>query len=147
MKFMQALVIWRDINSSTMDAFSRRSCRIHSSINPIRIKGSPARALQVSDLDGTMVGDSAWADEATREFSTYWEHNAALCGGVLVYNTGRSLGQFTKLLEEKSGTLAVPNALITAVGTKVSRSTFLSRKAVQRGQDFLPVSCLTLQPR
>jgi hypothetical protein len=66
-----------------------------------------------------MVGDSAWANEATREFSQYWESNAALCGGILVYNTGRSLGQFIALHEEKSGTLALPNALITAVGTKV----------------------------
>eukprot|EP00884_Botryococcus_braunii_P004434 jgi/Botrbrau1/13992/Bobra.150_1s0004.1 len=75
--------------------------------------------MLVSDLDGTMVGGNQWANEATREFCNYWEYNAALCGGVLVYNTGRSLGQFMSLHEEKNGTLALPNALITAVGTKI----------------------------
>ena len=49
----------------------------------------------------------------------YWEEHAALCGSVLVYNTGRSLGQIQSLLEEKRGIMAVPDALITAVGTKV----------------------------
>ena len=42
-----------------------------------------------------------------------------------VYNTGRSLGQFVSLLEEKAGKLALPDVLITAVGTKVAlTSTF-----------------------
>lgn len=36
-----------------------------------------------------------------------------------VYNTGRSLGQFVSLMEEKAGGLALPDVLITAVGTKV----------------------------
>lgn len=36
-----------------------------------------------------MVGDSDEADAATRDFQAYWEDNAALAGGVLVYNTGR----------------------------------------------------------
>ena len=36
-----------------------------------------------------------------------------------VYNTGRSLGQFVSLLTEKAGKLALPDVLITAVGTKV----------------------------
>lgn len=44
---------------------------------------------QVSDLDGTMVGEGEEADATTREFAAYWEENAALSGGVLVYNTGR----------------------------------------------------------
>ena len=48
----------------------------------------------------------------------YWEDHAALCGSVLVFNTGRSLGQIRALLDEKR-MLAVPDALITAVGTKV----------------------------
>ena len=46
-------------------------------------------AHQVSDLDGTMVGEGEEADAATAEFGAYWEDNAALAGGVLVYNTGR----------------------------------------------------------
>lgn len=75
--------------------------------------------LQVSDLDGTMVGTTPEADEMTSAFTRYWEGTAALCNSVLVYNTGRSLGQFKGLLQEKAGVLAVPDALITAVGTKV----------------------------
>ena len=39
-----------------------------------------------------------------------------------VYNTGRSLGQFISLLTEKAGKLALPDVLITAVGTKVPPS-------------------------
>ena len=66
-----------------------------------------------------MVGSSPWADEATAEFTQYWESTAALAGGVLVYNTGRSLGQFVGLWESKAGRLALPDALITAVGTKI----------------------------
>ena len=80
--------------------------------------------MQVSDLDGTMVGEGEAADTATREFRDYWESNAALAGSVLVYNTGRSLGQFNSLMQEKAGALAVPDVLITAVGTKV-RITFI----------------------
>ncbi|KAL4457961.1 hypothetical protein ABPG75_012826 [Micractinium tetrahymenae] len=77
--------------------------------------------MLVSDLDGTMVGEGEEADACTREFATYWEENAALAGGVLVYNTGRSLGQFQGLLEYKAGALPVPDVLITAVGTKIWR--------------------------
>lgn len=78
--------------------------------------------MQVSDLDGTMVGESPAADAATAQFYEYWENTAALAGGVLVYNTGRSLGQFQELLASKAAMLALPNALITAVGTKVLAS-------------------------
>lgn len=74
---------------------------------------------QVSDLDGTMVGNGHEADAMTQNFKQYWEDNAALRNSVLVYNTGRSLGQFTSLYQEKAGALALPNVLITAVGTKV----------------------------
>ena len=77
---------------------------------------------QVSDLDGTMVADGAPADAATQDFCDYWEANAALAGGVLVYNTGRSLGQFISLFDEKAGALALPDVLITAVGIKVTAS-------------------------
>ena len=73
-------------------------------------------------MDGTMVGDGEAADAATAMFCDYWENTAALAGGVLVYNTGRSLGQFQELLESKAPALALPNALITAVGTKVVSS-------------------------
>lgn len=66
-----------------------------------------------------MVGESEAADAATQQFCDYWENEAAVVGSVLVYNTGRSLGQFIALLEDKAGKLALPDVLITAVGTKV----------------------------
>ncbi len=50
-----------------------------------------------------MVGEGADADAATARFCAYWEDTAALAGSVLVYNTGRSLGQFTALWAEKAG--------------------------------------------
>jgi hypothetical protein len=56
----------------------------------------------------------------------YWESHAALAGSVLVYNTGRSLGQFQSLMREKTGKLAVPDVLITAVGTKVRMDSSIS---------------------
>jgi hypothetical protein len=71
-----------------------------------------------------MVSDSNdekekyWGLVRTAEFQTYWEDNAALAGGVLVYNTGRSKGQLVYLLGERPQ-LAVPDVCITAVGTKV----------------------------
>lgn len=85
---------------------------------------SQASSMQVSDLDGTMVGESPAADAATAAFSSYWENTATLAGGVLVYNTGRSLGQVQQLLESKQDTLALPNVVITAVGTKVGQPEF-----------------------
>ena len=81
--------------------------------------------MQVSDLDGTMVGNGPEADSMTHQFTQFWENNAVLRNSVLVYNTGRSLGQFTSLYQEKAGALALPNVLITAVGTKVSFFHFL----------------------
>ncbi|KAG2425471.1 hypothetical protein HXX76_013681 [Chlamydomonas incerta] len=71
--------------------------------------------MVVSDLDGTMVGD----DAATGAFKSWWEDAGALAGGVLVYNTGRSLPSFLELLRSKAGCMAVPDALILAVGTCV----------------------------
>ena len=67
-----------------------------------------------------MVGNGNEADSMTRRFTEFWENNAVLRNSVLVYNTGRSLGQFASLYQEKAGNLALPNVLITAVGTKVS---------------------------
>eukprot|EP00803_Ostreobium_quekettii_P004176 evm.model.scf_87.1 EVM.evm.TU.scf_87.1 scf_87:8029-14871(-) len=74
--------------------------------------------LVVSDLDGTMVGN----DAATGAFRDFWEQEAVLRGSVLVYNTGRNLQSFKGLLAEKSGVLAVPDILISAVGTKIYRN-------------------------
>lgn len=48
-------------------------------------EAAPNPVMVVSDLDGTMVGD----DAATAAFRDWWENEALLRGGVLVYNTGR----------------------------------------------------------
>jgi hypothetical protein len=45
-----------------------------------------------TDLDGTMVGDGPEFDAGTLAFRNYWENTAGLAGGVLVFNTGRSIG-------------------------------------------------------
>lgn len=80
--------------------------------------------LLCADIDGTMVNEHSdkkeqfWMDARTKEFQEYWESNAALARSVLVFNTGRSKGQLIWLLKEKP-MLAVPDVLITAVGTKI----------------------------
>jgi hypothetical protein len=48
-----------------------------------------------------------------------WEEDGVVRGGVLVYNTGRSLESFEQLMAEKSAVLAHPDMLISAVGTKI----------------------------
>ena len=58
---------------------------------------------QVSDLDGTMVGEGEEADACTRDFAAYWEDNAALAGGVLVYNTGRWVGAQRSVFQLQRG--------------------------------------------
>jgi len=84
-------------------------------------RGAEERVMVVSDLDGTMFGDVNAHDafDSSLRFQQYWNDNQALSGSVLVYNTGRSLGQFTGLLKHCGQRVAVPDALITAVGTKV----------------------------
>lgn len=71
--------------------------------------------LVVSDLDGTMVGD----DATTLRFKQYWQTQAVSRGCRLVYSTGRTLVQYLELAQEKEGLLAQPDALISAVGTRV----------------------------
>lgn len=61
------------------------------------------------------VGD----DSATAEFKSWWEDAGVVRGGLLVYNTGRSLQSFQQLLADKGHCLARPDVLISAVGTKV----------------------------
>lgn len=88
--------------------------------------------MQVSDVDGTMIDEDDFAVQCAKDFRSYWENSAALCSSILVYNTGRSIGQLTGLLEYREGSMTVPDAIITAVGTKVF---LLNRRAVRSKAD------------
>jgi hydroxymethylpyrimidine pyrophosphatase-like HAD family hydrolase len=75
--------------------------------------------MLVTDLDGTLVGDTPEADAATASFRDYWDSHARLAGGVLVFNTGRSIGQVMSLLRDKAAHMPHPDVIVTAVGTKI----------------------------
>jgi hypothetical protein len=75
--------------------------------------------VQVSDVDGTMIDDNELSLRCAWDFREYWENTAALCSSILVYNTGRSIGQLTGLMDQRKDCMVVPDAIITAVGTKV----------------------------
>lgn len=85
--------------------------------------------MQVSDVDGTMIDDNELSRRCAWDFREYWENTAALCSSILVYNTGRSVGQVTGLMEHQRDCMAVPNAIITAVGTKIF---LLNRKCTRQ---------------
>ncbi|KIZ05253.1 hypothetical protein MNEG_2702 [Monoraphidium neglectum] len=75
-----------------------------------------------SDVDGTFVTDKQgdeWGNTRIKDFKTYWEDTASLGGSVLVLNTGRSKGNLMSLLRDKEEVIAVPDVIITAVGTKI----------------------------
>lgn len=78
-------------------------------------KSSGEAVLLVSDLDDTMIGD----DAATAEFRDYWESEALTRGSLLVYNTGRAVDKFQELCQQKQHCLAMPDVLMSSVGTKV----------------------------
>jgi hydroxymethylpyrimidine pyrophosphatase-like HAD family hydrolase len=78
-----------------------------------------APVMLVTDLDGTLVGDTPEADAATSAFRDYWDSHARLAGGVLVFNTGRSIGQVMSLLRDKAAHMPHPDVIVTAVGTKI----------------------------
>lgn len=79
---------------------------------------------QVSDLDGTMIGD----DAATEAFTSFWHRVAPLTGSKLVYSTGRTLDSFLSLAAEKGPIFATPDCLICAVGTKIYKPGATRRK-------------------
>ncbi|KAF5835213.1 sucrose-6F-phosphate phosphohydrolase-domain-containing protein [Dunaliella salina] len=91
------------------------------------------RFMLVSDIDGTMVGDvgneGPGAFHSSGRFKEYWENAAVLGGSILVYNTGRSLGSVRELLRSQPQ-VAEPDAVISAVGTKV----FLNMDEAGRGR-------------
>ncbi len=78
-------------------------------------KSSGEAVLLVSDLDDTMIGD----DAATAAFRDYWETQALTRGSLLVYNTGRAVDKFQELCQEKQHCLAMPDVLMSSVGTKL----------------------------
>ena len=85
-------------------------------------EGGGRRPLMlVSDLDGTMVGDTAATDAATRRFRDWWEREQRPAGGQLVFSTGRTLAGFLHLRDAKGATLADPDLLVGGVGTRVYR--------------------------
>lgn len=98
-------------------------------IRPFNQSCDPPMML-VSDIDGTLVGHEPDTIGSTERFGRYWEDRAALTGSFLVYNTGRSLGQVIGLLQHLQGVLPVPDAIITAVGTKIF---LLDRERGHRG--------------
>ncbi|KAG2492426.1 hypothetical protein HYH03_009369 [Edaphochlamys debaryana] len=85
------------------------------------LRGAESRIMLVSDIDGTMIGDMSSPDafSSSERFTDYWENSASLAGSLLVYNTGRSLGQFVDLMKKCDGKVAIPDVVVTAVGTKV----------------------------
>ncbi len=94
--------------------------------------------VQCTDLDGTLIEDQAEAndwvranDELTYHAGQHFGQFIAPAGGVLVYNTGRSIGMVEGLLAKKAHVMPWPAAVITAVGTKV----FLWDVAARRWAD------------
>ena len=100
-------------------------------VRPFNQSTAPPMML-VSDIDGTLVHheENEATLASTGRFATYWEDRAALTGSFLVFNTGRSFGQVMGLLEHMNGTLPIPDAIITAVGTKIF---LLDREKGHRG--------------
>lgn len=100
-------------------------------VRPFNQSIAPPMML-VSDIDGTLVHheENEATLASTGRFATYWEDRAALTGSFLVFNTGRSYGQVMGLLEHMTGTLPIPDAIITAVGTKIF---LLDREKGHRG--------------
>jgi sucrose-6F-phosphate phosphohydrolase len=100
-------------------------------VRPFNQSIAPPMML-VSDIDGTLVSheENDVTIASTGRFAKYWEDRAALTGSFLVFNTGRSFGQVLGLLEHMKGTLPIPDAIITAVGTKIF---LLDREKGHRG--------------
>lgn len=78
----------------------------------IPIKSSHKRVLLVSDIDGTLFYKSDEACLAYSNFSKFWIQNFLLNDSYLVYNTGRSIQDYSELKE----TLLAPDLLITTNG-------------------------------
>ncbi|GAB0491112.1 hypothetical protein MMPV_002360 [Pyropia vietnamensis] len=80
------------------------------------VDGVTTPVLLVTDLDGTLLGDAA----AGAAFVSAWRRIHAPAGGVLVYNTGRSVCSVVELLAKAgSAALETPAAVICAVGSEV----------------------------
>jgi hypothetical protein len=72
----------------------------HGRLSPFP-RGLEPRIMVASDIDGTMIGPEGHGSDAfasSRRFRAYWEAGPALCGSVLAYNTGRSIGQVRRFV-------------------------------------------------
>jgi hypothetical protein len=79
-------------------------------LTPLHRSARARARRQCTDLDGTLIEDQAddneWvraADASTRQAASYFGTYLAPAGGVLVFNTGRSIGLVEGLLRKKAG--------------------------------------------
>ncbi|KAL6753958.1 sucrose-6F-phosphate phosphohydrolase-domain-containing protein [Haematococcus lacustris] len=101
-------------------------------------RGAEPRYMLVSDIDGTMIGEHGDPSQyaSSRRFREYWENGPALAGSLLVYNTGRSMGQVREMLKNVPD-VATPDAMIVAVGTKVFLNMDEVGRARTNGQNWV----------
>lgn len=71
--------------------------------------------LLITDIDGTLIGQ----DDALAAFNDLWTSHFASCGSKLVYNTGRSVDSFIRLVRRTNGGVLVPDAFICNNGTTI----------------------------
>jgi len=82
---------------------------------PLTVLNVPPKTgvLLVSDIDGTLVGDS----DATDKFFWIWNEQYRPRGSELVYNTGRPFYSAHRLIKENR--LLPPRALVCSEGTEI----------------------------
>jgi len=79
--------------------------------------GKPPVFVVCLDLDETLVSDEAI--EATKRFNEIWIKEYAPKGGILVYNTGRSLKSFRTIVQRFPGMILRPQVLVAAEGHSI----------------------------
>ena len=74
--------------------------------------------LLITDIDGTLLENNRWGRQALKRFTHYWIITHLFNGSKLVYNTGRSLGEFLSLFSGDYDILD-PDLIVTSVGSDV----------------------------
>ena len=69
-----------------------------------------------ADIDGTLHGTDAAAQQALVDWTAYWQEVERPNGSWLCYNTGRCIADYRNLLEPE---LPVPDVLICGDGTEI----------------------------